>query len=135
MENVNSLSESLMKSLIDFAKNNWQLTLGVVVLAMLFKRTRRILFKLIEMVTGFQLGTFVEENFEERAAAKSRGIIKEAERDNDTIKRCKEVLASVVAQAGLFKEKAMVTSFVVREHKYPAQLKSTSTLLLLQFQY
>ena len=66
--------------------------------------------------TGFQLGTFAEKDFEEKAVAKSRRIVKEARRENDTISRCKGALAAVVAQAGSITERGMIKSFKVREH-------------------
>ena len=109
--------EDAVETLIDYLITNWQLPLVAVVvilvITMLYKP--RILFKLIEASTGYQLGTFVEKAFEEKAVAKSRRIINEAESHNDDISRCKEVLAAVVAQAGSIVERGNIKSFKVTE--------------------
>ena len=103
--------------LFEFAQKHWELTLVTVALAtvvvgiaMLFKPTRKILFRLIEKFMGFQLRTF-----EEKAVAKSRRIVKEAQ-CNDNISRCKKVLAAAVTQAGSIVERGVVISFKVREY-------------------
>ena len=131
---IESVKETLMERLkefsFDFVINNWQPILVTVVvilvIAMLFKPTRKFLFKVIEKSTGFQLGTF-----EDKAAEKTRRIIKEAKRQYDSITRCQGVLATMVAQAGCIIERGMIKSWKVREHLHPVQLKCTFTLLLL----
>ena len=116
---IESVKETLKEISFDFVIDNWQPILVAVVvilgIAMLFKPTRRFLFKVIEKSTGFQLGTF-----EDKAAEKTRRIIQEAKRQYDAITRCQGVLATMVAQAGCIVERGMIKSWKVREHQHPA---------------
>ena len=84
--------ESVTKATVETLKILWensspfQLVTVVVILliAMRFKSTRRFLVEMVEKSTGFQVPS---ATFEEKAAEKTRRIIKEAKKQNDTITR------------------------------------------------
>jgi len=104
--------ESVTKATVETLKILWensspfQLVTVVVILliAMRFKSTRRFLVEMVEKSTGFQVPS---ATFEEKAAEKTRRIIKEAKKQNDTITRCQGELARV-AQSGCIVEKGMI---------------------------